>query len=524
MKKTAYRNWLGSPWTDRILYGVCLIASAYTVLQADTYHTLDGPAHLYNTHLLKQFVFGNADFLQPYIELNSAWVPNYTTPVLLGILSLVMPLPLAHTLLLLTVTCLPPFVGRAILKQLNIRQPSLGILLFPLAFSGAFQTGFYNFSLGLLGWLLFTWFWLRQTRVTWKHALINLVLLLVLFLTHAYLFAIAGLTLFLLTLQRIYQHWQEQKFSFKQVSIELTWVGISSLFPLILFWSFWRSHPSWDESFLSPQELYNNLLSLSSLVSYHIADESGYLRTLSIGLFALFSISLYRWIQARLEDNAWGKSPRIIFLVLAGILLLFYLSMPDSVGYASFLSNRHQLLFVYCIIFWVSAMAFPTWIRIPFGILIVYAHLSLLGIVRTYMEPFHPLTADLQAASQVLPAECVIMPVNHSMRWESGHASNYLGMEGEHVILDNYELTVDYFPLMWNHASFPNMDTTGIPCMTGKSQYSLPAGSGRSEQPTHWVYFSDDPRDWRKRCPELDLDNALFETPHVVIVNASEMR
>ena len=50
-----------------------------------------------------------------------------------------------------------------------------------------------------------------------------------------------------------------------------------------------------------------------------------------------------------------------------------------------------------------------------------------------------------------------VLPVKNSDNWLHGHASNYLGIDKPMVILENYEASLDYFPIRWNRNNIPNL-------------------------------------------------------------------
>ncbi len=55
-----------------------------------------------------------------------------------------------------------------------------------------------------------------------------------------------------------------------------------------------------------------------------------------------------------------------------------------------------------------------------------------------------------EKAAEVIEPNSVVLPLNCSDNWLALHFSNYLGVQKPMLILENYEATNDYFPLLWN--------------------------------------------------------------------------
>lgn len=66
-------------------------------------------------------------------------------------------------------------------------------------------------------------------------------------------------------------------------------------------------------------------------------------------------------------------------------------------------------------------------------------------------------TNEISKASLKIEPFKTVLPVKNSDNWLHGHASNYLGIDKPMVILENYEASLDYFPIRWNRNNIPNL-------------------------------------------------------------------
>jgi hypothetical protein len=94
----------------------------------------------------------------------------------------------------------------------------------------------------------------------------------------------------------------------------------------------------------------------------------------------------------------------------------------------------------------------------------------------------------VEKAGKMIPANKIVLPIDYTQNWETGHLSNLLGVDKELVILENYECSTGYFPLTWNRQNAPlvflgEKSTFQSPCV-----WWLPSKSNK-KKPIDYVFI-----------------------------------
>ena len=69
---------------------------------------------------------------------------------------------------------------------------------------------------------------------------------------------------------------------------------------------------------------------------------------------------------------------------------------------------------------------------------------------------------SIHKVAAYIPPGSIVLPINNSDHWIMEHFSNYLGIDEPLIVLDNYESTVNYFPIHFNHQDFPTIRIKGV--------------------------------------------------------------
>jgi hypothetical protein len=105
-------------------------------------------------------------------------------------------------------------------------------------------------------------------------------------------------------------------------------------------------------------------------------------------------------------------------------------------------------------------------------------------------------------ASKFVEENSLVLPINRFDNWLLKHFSNYLGVEKPMVVLENYEATTDYFPILWNEKSLPNIflgdeDGKNFPCLYWKS-------NGKNQmQKADYVFVLGNLDEKKDKCNQL---------------------
>ena len=137
------------------------------------------------------------------------------------------------------------------------------------------------------------------------------------------------------------------------------------------------------------------------------------------------------------------------------LTFIFYKYIPDGAS-AGMMSDRLCLMFFVIFISLLISMPIPKNILIFLVCLSVYSQLIL--FTKNHSKVIKTLSADAQKieeCSRKIKERSIVLPVNLSDNWLEGHFSNYLGVNKELVILENYEASIGWFPLKWNKSTMP---------------------------------------------------------------------
>jgi hypothetical protein len=89
-------------------------------------------------------------------------------------------------------------------------------------------------------------------------------------------------------------------------------------------------------------------------------------------------------------------------------------------------------------------------------IIITFANYNLNTQYLKSQIELNEVAIDCADLSKHIEPNSVVLPLNFSGHWITGHFSNYLGIDKPMIILENYECSVGYFPVTWNDQEFPN--------------------------------------------------------------------
>jgi len=127
----------------------CLILIYLIPIWVITYFpSQDGPSHLYNAQILKEY--NNSDYkFSEYYDLNLKIFPNWFSHAFLAGLMYVFPPLIAEKLLISIYIILFPLSLFYLINAVNKGNTSFGILGFLFIYNYLFHMGFYNFALSI---------------------------------------------------------------------------------------------------------------------------------------------------------------------------------------------------------------------------------------------------------------------------------------------------------------------------------------------------------------------------------------
>jgi len=416
--------------------------------------TMDGAAHLYNARLLLELVFNGGEGLQGYYSLNPEPVPNWTGHLVLMLGMLVgLPAFLAEKVLLLCIGIGLPLAFYSLVKKIRSEVPGpLSLLILPFVYTFLFGLGFYNFTLGLVFFLLTLrqWFSIREQPDFGKNILLFVGIALCYF-SHLLSFVMLAISLLVLVLSDYFS--STDKVHRKQIFRNA--LAVLTLFIpfLALFAFFYLKRDGASGAQLSMQELVEILVGIRSLVIYNFGHEYGkttliyhVLMVLSVGAAFLFSKEEVR------SKVFWSRLSWAI-LTLISLILLFV--MPDSSSGGGYISQRISLFLFFFVLLWINENLYPKMLaRAAAGLVVILHFMLVVQYIKVAATQNKEAGYMAEVAGHIKPGS-VVLPIRSSWNWLDGHFSNYLGIDKPLTILENYEASTGYFPVLWNDERVP---------------------------------------------------------------------
>jgi len=454
---------------ERFVFVFLIFVFAFPALWFPIFPTLDGSSHLYNARLMHNLFFHNGGTTNTFFKLNPALMPNSSGHFLLMIFQEVLPSLWAEKFLQLIILIFLPLSFRKFVLTVHPGKPISSWLIFPLLYSFVFYLGFYNFCFAMILFFVTLSYWIRKFEIlTWKNCIVLSVLFLAVFLSHLLVLA------FLLSAIGIYMLVSQFRTGNPGKALadilRMAWMLSLSLLPVIFFGlPFIKSFGQNSQTiFLDYSELWMWLWRGRTLIVFNVMDEIPF----TIALMFLYACLLFLVVWERFRkvrtnsDNAIRQELNTPASNATFIMALFFLALywilPDSMSSGEFISERIQLFTLLFIAANVPAIIQHR--KMSVAILFLLIFISEAGLFITNLPKIASLSQKAQVyydlGKELKNGSC-ILPVNKEDAWFQVHLCNYMGAEGDRVVLQNYEATRGYFPVQWN-LNFDPVQSLGI--------------------------------------------------------------
>lgn len=436
---------------ERIVFYLVLIINIAYLFYTMFYPTMDGPAHLYNSNLLKQLVLNNASISEFY-KVNPFPVPNWTGHFILSFFQLFLPGWLSEKMLLVLYISGMALSFRYLIKVIIPENLSLSVFIFPFIYSFLFHMGFYNYSLSFIFLFLSLGFWIRNYDANRPRLyVITGLLLLGAYFSNILTYAFTGILIGVMTL--LYEAKTKavrSKPYFKTSLNRIARLTIASLPSLVLlFWFF--STVSFPKSMhqYAASELLKWTNDVRSLIVFSYSKEEIITEQFFHILLFLYLISFF-FNRPTFNIRSLLSNPGQLiayFPLLLAVVFLFVLPDGSSAG---MMSDRLSLMVFILLIILVVTQKLPFGIKSLTSILIISLHLILLTKHSVTLKELDRDAITISESAKHIEDNSIVLPVNLSDNWLQVHFSNYLGSDKPLVILENYEAIVGWFPVQWN--------------------------------------------------------------------------
>lgn len=433
--------------------------------------TADGPSHLANAIIIKDYGDADATTLREYYVLSRRPSPNLLYHLsLVGLLYLFPPL-VAEKILLSLYVILFAAAFRYLVVAVSGRPGPAALLIFPFIFSFSFNLGFFGWLISLaLATFGVGYYWRRRNELTWRAVLALNAVGVATYFAHLLGWAIFVATVGALAISEGLRRGARaaRRGSGPREAIRLLGSKVAVLAytapAVAVGLAYSLSYPSdYPVTHSTFPELAQNLLRLEWLISFNAWQRAAaYITAGSFGVLVLGVIAykvyvtavsrsfraLGAWVPA---DAAWGFA--------FGFAAIYFFCPWGGPAGGSYISPRLAWIPFLVIAVWLSTVPGEILRRALFVLAPTVAVLNLGALVVGYAAANRDLEEYTTGVPYVTPGAAVL-PVQRL--YPTGvdnkadymcNAVNYYLLSNPGVNLSNYEADFDYFPVNWRHGA-----------------------------------------------------------------------
>lgn len=417
--------------------------------------TADGPCHVYNAGVFKDFITGNAGFYKGFYTVNTELEPNWFSHLFLAGLMFVFSPAVADKVLISVCLLNFAFAFRYFITSVKPGNGYLTICIFPFLWQFAMLMGFYNymFSIGCMFWI--TGFWLNHhARLALKQGILLSIACIVVYFMHLLGIFLSAAVMGLVTLTS-YEKGQGRETGRELLALVLLMLPAG----LLMFNYISHNNGSFNNEYKQPLvELWYNLRDIFSLQSIH-PDEFKLTVIIAKVVALYFIFALVKSLFRPGADRLW-----IAAITMMAILVLAYFFAYESMLGGSYIRYRlESMIYIFALIT-VATVAVPAYLR--FALALFFSAVTLIyfggrwGAYKdagTMVNEFRSLRPFIEDKSVVLPLKYVSFPMDH--RYEkviagkvllfSHVAESIYDGNKQLIFTENYEANTGYFPLLW---------------------------------------------------------------------------
>lgn len=522
-----HRRWWWDP--DCSLFWVLIALSLLPLWSARYFPSQDGPAHIYNALILRDYHRPSGAVFREYFELNPGPEPNLLGHWIMSGLMLIVRPWVAEKLLITLYIVLLPLSARYAVRAVSRGGSFLAFLSFPLIYSLALHKGLYNFCLGLPLYFYFVGFWLRRRgRFNARGMAVLLGLSLLLYFAHvvALLSAYATVGMVAVT-QLALEEFARGRGEInlpsraRNVLSRIILPAFVLLPSLILAARFFLQHRGDPTGIQPAARMLNELRRLSPLVSYRKSE--GICAGLVAMLFATLTLcGMWRLLVKRARVSA------DVLLPALAVSLLFYFLSPNSAAGGGLISPRLMLFCYLLLILWLACTPFPQWAQWAVRASAAILFLWMLAAYTVRYRQLNVYLADYAECAPLIERNATLLPIcltdrgyyderrpltsDHVARLFV-HAADYVAVDRNLVDLSNYEATQGYFPTLFR----PGVSPEGCIKANGEGLLDYPTrshGRGRIDYVLIWDIHPNQVGDALPESVKRDLAQA-YDLIHI---------
>ena len=497
-----------------ILIIVLLIVHLAPIWIFKYFPTQDGPSHIYNAYVLKDYHKHENYKMREVFKLNLTLFPNWTSHALMALLMYIFPPIVCEKILISLCIGLLPVSLFYFLNAINRGKTLFGLLGFIYAYNYLLHMGFYNFALSIPMFFFTLGYW-------WKHkdemGSVNIAVLYVLLLGtyfchyQSYLQLVLSLSFFaffshlysalveIWGVKRSVQTGEGQRFVSVRAFIGrlksfLLFLGFMLPAYFIMLSYYLSKTRGYAHNYRSLKVLREYFFGHKSLVYFR--DDYILIMRIMLGLLAVaFLLTLWDRIATAYKSRRAAASSdmdpsamaerlwtRIIngkeqFLLMAGILTIIFFKSPWSLSSGGGWINDRAHIYIFLVLLPFFSVNFHRYIRYSMAGIIIALSLWHLGYSAQDYYYLSKEIADMTSSVGMLEehtalcdeVDFALCRTPGARKWRGPsdylgdvkyvspflHVPSYYCLENDVAYLPNYEAAFDYFPINLGDKSGP---------------------------------------------------------------------
>jgi hypothetical protein len=427
---------------ERWLFWTMVALLLIPVWSVGYFPTTDGPSHLYNAWILRQY--GNTrdyPLFQQYYEIDWRPIPNWLSHAVLALLMFPFDPRTAEKVLVSGYVVLLAGAARFLAASIDADRRWLAWLALPLVYNQFLHLGFYNFCLSVGFCLLAvgTW-WRHRDRPDLELAVkLNLLLLLCWF-SHivSLVLALAAIGVLWLVLLR-----GLRGRPLKRHLLHVVLLAPQVILPL---WFVRSQGGGTIPAGTSFRDLWLSLLSLRALYRFGL-EQAGVGIAMVVLFLALAALTLAGKLR---KKDAWREEDG--FLLVALLAVVLYFVSPDGMAGGILLKNRLSL---YPWLLLIPGLAPRLGPRGRAAVLSTVAIITVfqIGMLVHWYRLLQPEIREFVAAADPIEPDSRVLPLLYKRTTTAisvdvlTHAFSYVDLEKGLVDWGNYEAMTGHFPV-----------------------------------------------------------------------------
>jgi hypothetical protein len=504
-----FKSILNNPWTERGLFFLLLALLLYPVYSFKYFVSHDGAAHLYNANILIDLLFKN-EFYPQFFQLNPEPEPNLLGHALYVLTRLLFNPVLSDKIIITLALTFFVLSFRYLVYSITKERNLLYLLMFLFAYNYIFVLGFLNFIISI-SVLFFTsgWFFKHQYDFRYKKFIALFLLSLALYFSHIFSYLIWLVIAASLSVQYLLSKnsWQDK---IKYLEI-LFW---SNIIPLLFIYNYFTKKKSSDIVYWSLKEKIKYLYELKPILNFNPDVLNPYfilIKILFIGgaVFVLIKIAM----------SFKEKMSQLWVYLLFFFVFILYLILPNTSSGGGYISDRFALYLLLITILIFTMQELKNIIQYVIALLVIIISIQIIRQAKYSYNQMDIDAKELMMCESRIKEGAVVLPVVFQQHWLYGHVSNYLGANKRMVLLENYEASQGYFPVLWKDKTLPIVN---LPLIFNQHTYlDFNGYQNRSGLKVNYVLLWDNIKQYDK--PEYGaLLSVLNEKYKIVYNNTNE--